>query len=189
MNLRIITSNPGKVLEYREALSSFGIDTEHFEMPYDEIQSAELTEVVRDGMDRLKESGMTDFIIDDSGMFVDSLRGFPGVYSAYVHKTIGNAGVLKLMEKVSDRKANFQCCIGCNMAGHDIIVLGKCEGSILYEERGSGGFGYDPVFSPDGKRSFAEIPITEKNEISHRGNAVRLLVEEIKKTLAQSEKY
>jgi XTP/dITP diphosphohydrolase len=183
MKLKIITSNPGKVTEYREALSQFGIDTEHFEMPYDEIQTSELKEVVRSGMGLLKISGITDFIIDDSGMFIDHLQGFPGVYSAYVQKTIGNAGILKLMENADNRKANFQCCIGCNIRNHDVIVLGKCDGMILREERGNEGFGYDPVFSHDGKRSFAEIPLTEKNGISHRGNAVRFLVEKIEQML------
>ena len=179
MRLKIITSNPGKVLEYRGALLPFGINAEPFEMPYDEIQTSDLTEVVKDGIERLKASGIADFIIDDSGMFVRSLNGFPGVYSAYVHKTIGNAGILRLMEGIGDRRAEFQCCIGCNIRGHDIIVLGQCEGSILHEEKGSEGFGYDPIFSPDGERSLAEMPLTEKNGVSHRGNAVRLLVEKL----------
>jgi len=181
MRLKVITSNPGKVIEYREALSSFGIDTEHFKMPYDEIQTSELTSVVRHGMDSLKRAGICDFIIDDSGLFIDALNGFPGVYSAYVLKTIGNKGILKLMENVSERKAKFQCCIGCNLKGKDIIVLGTSDGTILKKETGTEGFGYDPIFSPDGKRSYAEIPVKEKNGLSHRGNAVRLLMKEIEK--------
>jgi XTP/dITP diphosphohydrolase len=152
-------------------------------MPYDEIQTSELREVVRNGVNDLKRSGISDFIIDDSGLFIDAFDGFPGVYSAYVQKTIGNTGILKLMENVKNRKANFQCCIGCNIKGKDIVVLGRCDGIILNEERGTEGFGYDPIFSHDGKRSLAEIPMTEKNDVSHRGNAVKLLVEELKKTV------
>ncbi|MCL2785967.1 MAG: RdgB/HAM1 family non-canonical purine NTP pyrophosphatase [Methanomassiliicoccaceae archaeon] len=183
MMLKVITSNLGKVNEYRAALSSFGIDTEHLKVPYDEIQSSELTEVVGKAMEHLKASGLSDFIIDDSGIFADALNGFPGVFSAYALRTIGNAGILKLMENVADRKANFQCCIGCNIRGRDIIVLGRCDGVILTEETGTEGFGFDPIFSHDGKRSFAEIPLDEKNGISHRGDAVRLLVDEIKKMI------
>jgi len=183
MKLKIITSNPGKVIEYREALSSFSIDTEHVRIPYDEIQTSELKDVVKHGMRTLKELGLKDFIIDDSGMFVDALKGFPGVYSSYVQKTIGNAGILKLMENVKLRNANFQCCIGCNINGHDIVVLGRCDGVILKSEKGTEGFGYDPIFSIDGKRSLAEIPVTEKNTVSHRGNAVRLLINEMKNIL------
>ena len=81
------------------------------------------------------------------------------------------------MEGVEDRSATFKCCIGCDINGKTIIVTGKCDGSILFEERGSEGFGYDPIFSPDGKRSFAEISVEEKNTMSHRGNAVKLLRE------------
>jgi len=183
MKLKVITSNPGKVVEYREALASFSIDTEHIRFPYEEIQSSELTEVVRYGMRTLKGLGLKDFIIDDSGMFVDALKGFPGVYSSYVQKTLGNAGILKLMENVKERKANFQCCIGCNINGSDIIVLGRCDGVILKEEKGTEGFGYDPIFSIDGKRSLAELSLKEKNKISHRGNAVSLLVKELNKML------
>jgi len=181
VKLKIITSNPGKVLEYREALASFSIDTEHIRIPYDEIQTSELNDVVKHGMRTLKELGLKDFIIDDSGLFIDALNGFPGVYSSYVQKTLGNAGILKLMENVNKRNANFQCCIGCNINGNDIIVLGRCDGTILKKEKGTEGFGYDPIFSIDGKRSLAEVPLSEKNKISHRGNAVSLLVKELNK--------
>jgi XTP/dITP diphosphohydrolase len=160
-----------------------GIEMEHAKIPYDEVQTSELEEVVRKGMDALRATGLKDFIIDDSGMFVDALKGFPGVYSAYVQKTIGNDGVLTLMEGIDDRKAVFKCCIGCDIDGETIIVTGECPGIILNESRGTEGFGYDPIFSPDGKSSFAEIPLSEKNGISHRGNAVKLLREELKARL------
>jgi Xanthosine triphosphate pyrophosphatase len=151
----------------------------HLRVSYDEVQSSDLEEVVAKGMKEIKSRGIEDFIIDDSGLFVDSLAGFPGVWSAYVQKTISNKGILKLMAGESDRNARFKCCIGCNINGEDIVVTGVCEGSILQEERGSGGFGFDPIFTHDGERSFAEIPIGEKNEVSHRGNAVRFLMERL----------
>lgn len=179
MKLKVITSNPGKVKEYQRSFDDMGVEMEHLHLPYDEIQTSELEEVVRKGMDEIRSKGVKDFIIDDSGMFVNALKGFPGVYSAYGQKTIGNKGVLKLMEGVEDRTAVFKCCIGCDIDGRTIIVTGECPGYILEEERGSEGFGYDPIFSPDGKRSFAEIGIEEKNRISHRGNAVALLRERL----------
>jgi len=181
MILKVITSNPGKVKEYQGSLASFGIGIEHARIPYDEIQASKLEDVVKNGMEYLRAIGVKDFIIDDSGMFVDALGGFPGVYSAYVQRTVGNAGILKLMEEIDERGANFQCCIGCNINGDDIIVTGRCGGTILKKEAGTEGFGYDPIFSHDGKRSFAELPLWEKNEVSHRGAAVKLLVGEIKK--------
>ncbi|MCL1978832.1 MAG: RdgB/HAM1 family non-canonical purine NTP pyrophosphatase [Methanomassiliicoccaceae archaeon] len=183
MRINIITSNPGKVKEYQLYFNEHGIETVHLRMPYDEIQSSDLEEVVRKGMDELRSKGVSDFIIDDTGLFIDHLKGFPGVWSAYVQKTIGNEGILKLMGGVGSRSAKFKCCIGCNLNGRDIIVTGICDGVILEEERGTEGFGYDPIFSHDGQRSFGEIPMDEKNAVSHRGNAARLLLSAMKSTL------
>ena len=181
MKLKVITSNPGKVAEYQKAFDSLGIEMEHYRLPYDEVQTSDLEEVVNKGMDEIIRQGVRNFIIDDSGLFVDALKGFPGVWSAYAQKTIGNKGILKLMEGVEDRGAEFRCCIGCDIDGRRIVVMGKCRGVITQSEQGDRGFGFDPIFSPDGKLTFSEIPIDEKNTMSHRGNAVKLLIEELKK--------
>ncbi|MCL2032450.1 MAG: RdgB/HAM1 family non-canonical purine NTP pyrophosphatase [Methanomassiliicoccaceae archaeon] len=183
MKINIITSNPGKVMEYQRSFEGLGIETVHLKVPYDEIQSSDLEEVVRKGMEELKSKGISDFIIDDSGLFIDRLGGFPGVWSAYVQKTIGNEGILKLMNGIDNRGAAFKCCIGCSICGRDVIVTGVCGGIILEEEKGTGGFGYDPIFSHDGKMSFAEIPLDEKNGVSHRGRAVELLLEKLRDIL------
>jgi non-canonical purine NTP pyrophosphatase, rdgB/HAM1 family len=181
MILKIITSNPGKVKEFAKMLSELNIETEHCKVSYDEVQTSELEEVVKKGIEELRKKGLKDFIIDDSGLFVNALKGFPGVYSAYVQKTLGNNGLLKQMEEIDDRNAEFKCCIGCDLSGKTMIVTGTCQGKILFKEQGTEGFGFDPIFSHDGERSFAEIPIDEKNEVSHRGNALQLLIEELKK--------
>jgi len=181
MKLKVITSNPGKVAEYSRSFADLGIEMEHYRLPYDEVQTSDLAEVVSKGMDEIEKKGVRDYIIDDSGLFVDALKGFPGVWSAYAQKTIGNQGILRLMDGVEDRSAEFRCCIGCDIAGQRIIVTGICRGVIIDSERGDGGFGFDPIFSPDGDRTFAEIPIEEKNSMSHRGNAVSMLIEEMKK--------
>ena len=180
MKLKVITSNPGKVAEYEKELSQFGIEMEHLRHPYDEVQTSDLEEVVNKGMDAIIAEGIRDFIVDDSGLFIDALKGFPGVWSAYAQKTIGNPGILKLMDGVEDRGAEFRCCIGCDIAGKRIVVTGKCRGVIKDSEKGSERFGLDPVFSQDGKRTFAEIPMDEKNDVSDRGNAVRLLREALR---------
>ena len=180
MKLKVITSNPGKVAEYQKELAEYGIEMEHVRLPYDEVQTSDLEEVVNKGMDAIIAQGIRDFIIDDSGLFVDALKGFPGVWSAYAQKTIGNPGILRLMEGVEDRGAEFRCCIGCDVMGKRIVVTGKCRGVITVSEQGDRGFGFDPVFSHDGERTFAEIPMDEKNSISHRGNAVRLLIDALK---------
>ena len=181
MKLKVITSNPGKVAEYQKAFDELGIDMEHYRLPYDEVQTSDLEEVVNKGMDEIISKGVRNFIVDDTGLFIDSLKGFPGVWSAYAQKTIGNKGILKLMDGVEDRGAEFRCCIGCDIDGERIVVVGVCRGYITESEKGTDGFGFDPIFSPDGKLTFAEMSIEDKNLISHRGNAVRLLIQQLKK--------
>ncbi len=181
MKLKVITSNAGKVAEYQRSLGDLGIETEHYRLPYDEVQTSDLEEVVSKGMDAIVAQGVRDFIIDDSGLFVDALKGFPGVWSAYAQKTIGNDGILRLLDGSADRGAEFRCCIGCDIAGQRIIVTGICRGTITREQTGDGGFGFDPIFTHDGGPTFAEIPIELKNTVSHRGIAVGLLVDEMRK--------
>ena len=180
MKLKVITSNPGKVAEYQKAFDELGIEMEHYRLPYDEVQTSDLEEVVNKGMDEIVSKGVRDFIVDDAGLFIDALKGFPGVWSAYAQKTIGNQGILKLMEGVEDRGAEFRCCIGCDIGGRRIVVTGVCRGVITDSPKGKDGFGYDPIFSPDGKLTFAEMSVDDKNRISHRGNAVRLLIDALK---------
>ena len=181
MKLKVITSNSGKVAEYQKAFDELGIEMEHYRLPYDEVQTSDLEEVVNKGMDEIISKGVRNFIVDDTGLFIDSLKGFPGVWSAYAQKTIGNKGILKLMDGVEDRGAEFRCCIGCDIEGERIVVVGVCRGYITESEKGTDGFGFDPIFSPDGKLTFAEMSIEDKNLISHRGNAVRLLIQQLKK--------
>ncbi len=180
MTLKIITSNLGKVEEFRKAFGDLNVEVEHLHIPYDEVQTTDLEEVVHKGMEEIRKKGIHDFIIDDSGLFINGLKGFPGVWSAFAQKTIGNGGILKLMEGMDDRSAEFRCCIGCDIHGETVVVTGICKGTILYEKKGAMGFGYDPIFTYDGLKSFAEISTDEKNMISHRGNAIRLLMESIR---------
>jgi XTP/dITP diphosphohydrolase len=181
MNISVITSNPGKVREFQRELSHLGLDMEHLPVGYEEIQTDSLEEVVRHGIAELRERGIEDFIIDDSGLFVDALRGFPGVYSAHALRTIGCEGMLRLMSGVEDRGARFECHIGAHIQDvGEILVGGTAHGRLTEEMRGEMGFGFDPIFVPDGeRRTYAEIPLEEKNGISHRGRAIRSFAQKL----------
>ena len=116
---------------------------------------------------------------DDSGLEVDALGGEPGVRSArYAGEPCStpanNALLLKNLEGVEDRRAHFTCCVALiGPDGAEHVVEGRCYGRIAREESGGGGFGYDPLFVPDGyEKSFAELAADEKNAISHRGRAL-----------------
>lgn len=138
-------------------------------------------------------------IADDSGLVVDALGGAPGVYSARYagdgHDDKANkAKLLRELDGVADenRTAHFICVIACvfpeSYGISPIICEGRCDGIIMREEHGEGGFGYDPLFYvPSGGATFAEIPPERKNEISHRGRALRAFAEAIASLLGDLE--
>lgn len=110
-------------------------------------------------------------IVEDSGLFIQSLNGFPGAYSAWVQKKIGNSGILKLLAGSPDRSAYFKSCVAYADRRGVRKFCGEVRGSICGMERGKGGFGYDPIFVPEGwTKTFAESE-TLKNRLSHRTNA------------------
>lgn len=187
--LRLVTGNMHKLEEFRHGLGQLGITVSHLKVDCDEVQADTLEEVVEGCMDELSADGHTDFILDDSGLFVHHLKGFPGVYSSYVFSTIGCEGILKLLEGSTDRSAHFECCIGCQLAdGRRIVVKGRSPGHIATAEKGEKGFGYDPIFVPHGANStFAEMDLDEKNKYSHRGDAMRLFVAELAKILEEEK--
>ena len=123
-------------------------------------------------------------VADDSGLCVDALNGEPGIYSA--RYGAGHASsdseryryLLGKMKNITDRSARFVCCICCTFPdGRIITARGECEGEILTAPKGSGGFGYDPVFHPlCSDKGMAELTPEEKNAISHRGNALRAFI-------------
>ncbi len=178
MKLTVVTSNDGKFREFSDALFSSRTELVRSTLSYPELQSASLEEVVRFGLDWLSARVEGEFVIDDSGLFIDALGGFPGVYSAYVAKTIGLEGVLKLMEGREDRSAVFVTKLGLFFGGGTHIFSGECSGAITEAAKGKGGFGYDPIFRPEGSgTTFAQMTPEEKNTISHRGQALRMLNE------------
>lgn len=186
MILHIITSNEGKFREIKQMISPLNYEVRKETISYPEIQADTLREVVEYGMEWIlknrKEEWMdhpdNGFLIDDSGLFIDALNGFPGVYSKFVFFTIGNHGILKLLEGESLRKAEFRTALMFHFQGKNHYFEGKCTGRISKEIRGTGGFGYDPIFIPDGEdKTFGEMERVEKNRFSHRGEAMERFVE------------
>ena len=132
-----------------------------------------------------KASGLPT-IADDSGLCVDALDGAPGVYSARYcgHHGDDEANNDKLLEELKDvpdekRTARYACAMAlCRPGREPLIARGTCEGRILRERRGEGGFGYDPLFlSADFDKTFAEATMEEKNAVSHRARAIKALLE------------
>ncbi len=173
--LTVVTSNEGKYEEYREKLKDYYYQVEMADVGYPEIQTDKLEDVVEFALEVLSER--SPLIIDDSGLFVDSLKGFPGVYSSYVMETIGCEGILELMEGKENRKARFECVIGY-LGERKKTFKGVSKGRITRKTRGKGGFGYDPIFLPEeSERTYAKMDSSEKNRISHRGRAMEELLD------------
>ena len=175
---KIVTHNRHKYQEMKKIIPSL----EMVDMEYPEIQADTIEEVVEFALNYLSERIDENFIIDDSGLFIHSLNDFPGVYSAYVFRTLGNKGILKLMEDKEDRRATSKTVIGVRIQGQNFKFVGICHGEIATEPRGDNGFGYDPIFIPEGyEKTFAEMSTEEKNRVSHRGKALRKVASFVEK--------
>ena len=179
MRLYFITGNKGKFSEVREKLKNINVEIVQKNLGYPEIQGNSLEEVVKYGVEYLAKKVKYPIIIEDAGLFIDVLEGFPGVYSKYVFFTIGCKGILKLLEGKNDRTSIFKSVYGFfDINTKPQFFTGECYGTISKAERGKGGFGYDPIFIPNGEiRTYAEMSIEEKNSFSHRGKALDKLIE------------
>ena len=168
-NLFFVSSNIHKFKEAKEILDSFGMSIQFFKLNLEEIQSNSIKEIAikkaQDAFSKCKKP----LIIEDDGLQVDSLDGFPGPYSSYVQKTIGNQGILALLNK--NRSAKFVSNITyCDKSSFKCFE-GKLSGSISKSEKGKG-WGFDPIFIPKNlKKTFSEL--NDKNNFSHRYKALK----------------
>lgn len=168
----IVTKNAGKLREVELILGRYGFSVAPFAAEKLEIQSDSLEEIVEYAAERLAGSVPEPFVVEDSGLFVEHLRGFPGPFSSYVYRTIGCTGLLKLLENASSRRARFVCAAALCVKGDVRIFTGEVRGTISLQARGSSGFGFDPIFVPEGcAKTFAEMSIEEKCAVSHRARA------------------
>ena len=171
-----VTSNPNNVLEVRGILGEYGITFEHLNLRYPEIQSDSLHQIASASARYLYRRLKCPLFVEDSGIFVDSLNGFPGPYSSYVQKTIGNPGILKLMESVPCRGSRFESVVAYIKSADDLhLFSGIVEGSISKKMKGKE-WGFDPIFIPLGStQTYAEMGIEAKQKLSHRRAAIERL--------------
>jgi len=185
--LVIASNNSGKIREIRAAIEGIELLSlqdigfaEEIAEPYHTFEENALA----------KASAVYQFcgknvFADDSGLCINALHGAPGVESAHYSGERNDEKnlqqVLKELNGATDRSAFYKAVICMIWEGEVYYFEGICEGGIIKEKRGEGGFGYDPVFIPAGyEQTFGELPLSIKNEISHRGKAVRKMVEWLK---------
>ena len=197
MKLVFATHNPNKLKEVQQLVPNQIelINLETIGCTTDIPETADTLE----GNAKLKADFITNnyqlsCFADDTGLLVNSLKGEPGVYSARYAgpQADSNANMDKLLTNLSskkDRSAYFQTVIALNLNGKTYIFEGKIEGVITASKRGENGFGYDPIFQPNGyKETFAELPLTIKNKISHRALAFKKLITYINSIHVTGEK-
>ena len=185
MKLVFATNNKHKIREISDLLDS------RFEVIG--LTEIGITEDIPEDADNLADNALfkaryvhertgLNVFADDTGLEVDALGGAPGVYSARYAGTSKDPSdniikLLKELEGVEDRKARFRTVIALIYDNSEYLFEGKVEGGIIQMRRGTGGFGYDPVFIAEGyDQTFAEMPLSEKNKISHRAMAMRKLI-------------
>jgi XTP/dITP diphosphohydrolase len=189
MKLVFATHNPNKLKEIQQLVPSF--------IELVSLETIGCTTVIPEtantleGNARLKADFVTDTyqlpcFADDTGLLINSLHGEPGVYSARYAGIENNADanmdkvLRKLMDK-ENRAAHFKTVIALNLNGKTYLFEGTIDGEITSDKKGINGFGYDPIFKPNGyDKTFAQLPLSIKNEISHRGQAFKKLIDYLK---------
>jgi len=179
--ITFITGNQHKVKEAENIFQKFNIELEHIDLGYIELQGT-LEDVAKSGAKYACEKLDKPVIVEDAGLFIKALNDFPGTYSSYVQETLGNQGILKLMDNINnpeDRYAEFRSVIGyCAPNSEPKIFLGCVKGQISPDERGSFGFAYDPIFYVEEKdKTFGELSRAEKNQFSHRKNSLKSFID------------
>ncbi len=183
MKIVLATNNPNKVREVKEILSDFNIEVltlNDLGIDIEIIEDQETFEGnARKKAHKIYELTKLPTIADDSGLMVEALGGAPGVYSSrfageeHNYEKNNQKLLQELKDKPKPHRAKFVCVINYKTDNDDEIFVGEVNGEIIEEPRGKNGFGYDPLFKPDGfDLTYAELPSEIKNKISHRYKAL-----------------
>jgi XTP/dITP diphosphohydrolase len=172
--MRLVTfasTNQNKYREVQSILSSHGISVDFAQINLVEVQSDSLEEIAREKAKSAFAQVGKPVIVEDDGLFIDPLKGFPGQYSSHAFKTIGNDGIMKLLAGSADRSASFLSLIAFHDGKNLSLSEGRVDGKIS-DRITEGGWGYDPIFVPAGTSlTFAQLK-DRKNEYSHRKKAL-----------------
>lgn len=155
----LITGNENKAREFRLLLDGSGIKFEVVNAEKPELRSDDSCEIVKVAAKTFAERLGKAVVVEDSGLFIDALKGFPGTCTKYVYERIGNDGILKVIKGVKNRRCRYKSAVGyCKPGKEPVCFLGVEEGKISVREKGRNGWGQDPIFVPKGKsRTYGEL--------------------------------
>jgi XTP/dITP diphosphohydrolase len=168
-----MSSNANKYREMKQVLNQYGIASRFVKMSVQEIQSESVYRIAEAKSTSAFEHLQKPVIIEDDGFYIGSLKGFPGQYSSFISKTIGNQGLLKLMDNVKNRNAYFLSVIGYNDGHTSRLFSGKTHGT-LSRSATDGGWGFDPIFVPKNTcKTYGELSqLNRKSVFSHRQKSI-----------------
>jgi XTP/dITP diphosphohydrolase len=171
------STNEGKYKEILSILRDSGIGIDFVRFKSTEIQSEILEDVALEKSKVAYEKIGQPLIVEDTGLFINSLNGFPGPYSSYVFQTIGNMGILDLLSNKKNRSALFRTVIAYNDGNVKMTFTGETKG-VISDRITEGGWGYDPIFTPEGSSfTYGQQGITNKISVSHRTRALNRFAE------------
>ena len=169
--LFFVSSNENKFQETERILSNLGVKINFSKTTLEEIQSSSLSEIAEQKAISAYELIQKPVIIEDDGLFIDSLNGFPGPYSSYVYDTIGNKGIMNLLENSEFRDAEFVSIIAYLDDNDGVKLFESSIPGKISSVIEKGGWGYDPIFIPDGEsKTYANV--SDKDKFSHRSAAL-----------------
>jgi non-canonical purine NTP pyrophosphatase (RdgB/HAM1 family) len=167
----LVTGNPGKIAEARLALGG-DVETEVLDLP--EIQSLDYVEVARAKAGEAWRRLGRPLVVEEAGLDLAALNGFPGPLVKWMLEAMGAEGIARTAAALGDLRATARCVLLYKDGDREIVAEGRTEGTLVLPGRGTHGFGWDPVFLPDGSAfTFAELTGAEKDAVSHRGKAWR----------------
>ncbi len=182
--LVLVTQNQHKLKELSPLFKKYNVEFETTSIKKHEIRSESIEEIARIAAKTAFETLQKPVVVDDTGFFVDALNGFPGSYAGIVLKFIGYEGILRLMDNKDDRRSRFETAVGYYDGQNLESFMGTMSGSITTKPGGEGGFGYDPIFLPEGfTKTYAELTFEEKVRISHRTKAFEEFLRWLSSTL------
>ena len=170
----LVTGNRGKIAEARLAL---GMEIEAVEVDLPEIQGLDLFEILQQKAEVAWEMVQRPLVVEEAGLGLTALNGFPGPLVKWMLESIGAEGIARTAHALGDPRAVARCALLYRDAERSVVAEGNTSGTLVVPGRGEHGFGWDPVFLPDGEsRTFAELAGQEKDAVSHRGKAWRDLM-------------
>ena len=177
-SLVLVTQNKHKLAELRPLFEMFNVTFETTDIEKHEIRSNDVKAVALEAAKHAYAIHKKPVVLDDTGLYINALSGFPGAYAGYVLGTIGKEGILRLMHGIENRDAKFVTAVGFKDNTESKTFVGEMQGRIGEFIAGEQGFGYDPIFIPSGLSvTNAELSLSEKVEISHRSKAFRKFLE------------